>query len=98
MLVVLTVKQIAHRSPSGFVHFTLIPALNNIHAVFTDLVTFLGNAALRTAVRETRFVRLQFELLRADDADFDGKRHYLFMITETGACGCQAFVQKRGYS
>ncbi len=39
-----------------------------------------GVLALRAAVGETGFIRLQLELFRADGADFDGESHLRSMI------------------
>ena len=65
----------------GLVRFTLILAFVGVHAVFSRGVGRFGGAARWTAIGETGFIRLQFELFRANSANFQRKRHADSMIT-----------------
>ena len=73
---ILTVKQVPDRLPPLRVCLTFSLALIGIHRRFCSRVgSFFLDAALRTAVGEAGLVRLQFELLFADHADFDWECH-----------------------
>ena len=65
----------------GLVRFSLILAFVGVHAAFSLGVSWFGGAARWTAIGETRFIRLQFELFRANSADFERERHAASMIT-----------------
>src|ERR1022692_1727285 len=64
-LAILAVQQIAHRLPPRRVRFTHTLALVGVHAALRRGGSYLGGTALRAAVGETGFTRLQLELLRA---------------------------------
>ena len=79
-LAILAVQEFAHRLPSSLVRFTRILALVGIHAALSCGGSRFGGTALRAAIGETGFIRLQLELFRADGADFDRGSHLLSMI------------------
>ena len=79
-LAVFAVKEVAHCLPPGLVRFSHRLALVGVHARFRCGANGFGGAAPWAAVGETGFVRLQFELFLADDADFDRECHFSLMI------------------
>jgi hypothetical protein len=79
-LAILPVQQIPHCSPPSLICFTQRLALVGVHAALSRGDTFVG-AALRTAVREARLIRLQFELFFANAADFDWESHSMLHNT-----------------
>jgi hypothetical protein len=78
-LAVLAVEEVAHGLTAGIVRFFGGGAFVGGHAALGCGTGRFGGArflcALGAAVGEARFIRLQLELLVADGADFDGKRH-----------------------
>jgi len=76
----LAIKEIAHCLSAGRVRFARSFALDGVHAALRGGLGGFGDAALRAAVGETGFVRLQLELFRANDTDFDGECHLGSMI------------------
>ena len=72
---VFAVEQVAHGFAAGGVGFALIFALVGIHGTLAAGFVFVGFAAFGTTVGEAGLTRFQFELLAADHAGFDGKRH-----------------------
>jgi hypothetical protein len=62
-LPILAVQKVAHRLPASRVCFTLILALDGIHAALGYGFNRLGGAALWAAVGETGFIGLQLKLL-----------------------------------
>jgi len=72
---IFAVQQVPHRLPASGVRFTHRLALVGVHAALIRGGSCRGSAASRAAVGETGFIRLQFELLFADAADFDGESH-----------------------
>jgi len=61
-----------------FVRFSRGLAFVGIHATLGGGISRFVSAALRAAVGETGFIGLEFELLRTDNADFDGECHDVF--------------------
>jgi hypothetical protein len=80
---IFTVKEIADRLPPGFVRFGRSLAFVGVDAALGDCVSLFGGAALWLSVGETRFIRFQLELFRADSADFDRKHHSVHDMTLT---------------
>ena len=78
-----TVKEIADRLSAGLIRFDHSLAFVSVHAALGYCVSFFGGAALWTSVGETRFIRFQLELFRADSADFDRKHHSVHDMTLT---------------
>jgi hypothetical protein len=78
-LAVLAVEEVAHRLAAGLVRFIRGLAFVGGHAALGCGTGCFGGAgflcALGAAVCEAGFVGLQFKLLVADGADFDGKGH-----------------------
>lgn len=75
-LAVLAIKKIADRLPAGLVYFTLSLAFFGVSGALRDRIDgLIVRTALRTAIGETRLVRLQFELFRTDDTNFNRKSH-----------------------
>src|SRR5258708_16738218 len=56
---VFAVQQVAHRLPASFVCFFCSLALVGVHPVLTGGGRRFGGAAVRAAVGEARFIRLQ---------------------------------------
>ena len=79
-LPILAVQKIADRLASFCVCFRFRFALFSAHLRLIALRPCLGSTALRTAVRKTRLVRLQFEFLAANHAGFDRKTHPYYLI------------------
>jgi hypothetical protein len=75
LLAILAVEQVAHRSSAGFVHFFHRLAFASVYAPLRFWFSPVGFAARWAMAGEARFIRLQFELLGANDADSDGKCH-----------------------
>ena len=72
---IFAVEKVAHCFASGGVR--ALVSLQGIGGAGTLVrrVLCLGGGALRTVVGKTRLIGLEFELLRTDCADFDGKGH-----------------------
>jgi hypothetical protein len=79
-LAVLAIEEVAHGLTTGFVRFSCVLEFVGVLAAFGSGFGLFGGAAVGAAVGEAGFVGLQFELLFADDADFDGERHFGSMI------------------
>ena len=79
-LTILAIEQRAHRLSPSLVCFTHCLALIRVHGAPSRRGAWFRSAARRAAVGETGLVRFQFELLRADRADFEGESHLSFMI------------------
>jgi hypothetical protein len=75
-LAVFAIEEVAHGLTAGFVGFFCGLAFVGVHAIFCGGVVCFGFAALGTAVGKAGFVGFELELLFADSADFDGKRHF----------------------
>jgi hypothetical protein len=78
---VFAVQQVAHRLPASFVCFFCSLALVGVHPALTGGGSRFGDAAVRAAVGEARFIRLQLELFTADGADLDGEKPFYFYDT-----------------
>ena len=83
----LAVEQIANRLAARRVGFHLGPALFGAQGTALRVRSSggagrFGFAAQWAAVGEAGLIRLQLELFRAEDADFDRKRHAL-MVTKS---------------
>ncbi len=63
LLTILAIQKVAHGLPAGLVGFRLNFAFDGIHGTLRYRFLGLGNAALRAAIGETWFVRLQFKFL-----------------------------------
>jgi len=74
-LTILAVEEVTHRLSPSFVRFHQRPAFGGVHALLRYGVNLFGFAALRAAIGKTGFIRLQFELFRANDAQLDRKCH-----------------------
>jgi hypothetical protein len=73
--------------PPSLVRFTDSLAFVGVHAGLSYGTASIRGAALWAAIGETRFIRLQLELLGADNADFDGESHSDFMIRRSYGSG-----------
>jgi hypothetical protein len=79
-LAILAIQQLPHRLPPSLAHFTQVLALIGVHAALTCGPSRFGVAARWAAVGETRLIRLQLELVSADDADLCWESHLDLMI------------------
>lgn len=77
---IFTIKEIADRLSPGVVRFSHSLAFVRVHRALGYFVTSFGGAAVWAAVGKTRFIWLQLEFFRADDAGSDGKYHAVSMI------------------
>src|SRR5208283_2387250 len=71
-LAILAIEKVTHRVPASFVESL---ALVGVHGLLRCRIGVFGFAARRTTVGKARLPRSQFELFRADRADFDRKCH-----------------------
>ena len=95
--VVLAIEQVAHRLPAGLVCFRLGLAFLGVQSSLAAVGDRFGSAALRTAIRETGLVRLQLELFFTNDADFDGKDHFLSILRLYDALSEEAYRPARRF-
>src|SRR5208282_3419796 len=82
-LAVLAVEEVAHRPPPSFVRFHQNLAFIGVLALLRYGGIMFRYAARWAAVGKSGFIRLQFELFRADRAHFDRKCHLAVMIQPT---------------
>ncbi len=74
-LAVFTVEEVAYGLPASGVRLACRFTLVGVHAQLVFGRGCFRGAALGAAVGETGLIRLEFELFRADGADFDGEGH-----------------------
>lgn len=74
-LAILAVEKVAHRLSPSLVGFLLRLAFVCVHAALFNGLTRFRLATSWAAVGKTGLARLQFELLAANGADFEGKYH-----------------------
>lgn len=76
---VFAVQKVADSFSSFLVHFAGCPAFVGVRRTFTCFLACFSSGAVRAVVRETGFVRFQFEFLRADGANLDRISHIGWM-------------------
>src|SRR6476469_6654920 len=79
-LTVFAIKQVAHSLPACLIRFFGGLAFVGIHTTLGWGLCVFRSAARWTMVGKAGLVRFQFELFRADGANFDGKFHPASMI------------------
>jgi hypothetical protein len=87
-LTVLAIQQFAHRLAAGFVRLFRILVLGAARAATGRGIGSVRLTALRATVGKAGLVRLKLKLLRADNADFNGKGHADFRIQRAGKVLC----------
>src|SRR2546423_13580594 len=78
---ILPVQQTPHHAPPLFIRLILALPLVGIHLTLSRRGARFFDAALRTAVRESRLIRLQLKLLPTPAADLHRKSHCVLYDT-----------------
>lgn len=81
---VFAIEQVAHHASSFLVRFGLCSSFVGIHRTLGCRVGILRVAAVGTTVGEAGLVGFEFELFRADGADFDWVSHFNSAIWKVG--------------
>jgi hypothetical protein len=89
-LTVFAIQQLAHGLAAGFIGVPGVLALDGVHAALGRRLGWLCFTTLRTAVGKAGLVRLELKLLRANNANFNGKGHAVLGYREW-----ESVVQKR---
>lgn len=77
---ILAIEQIPDHFASFGIHFAQRLALLGSQMLITRLLSGVGCAALRTAIRKSRLIGPQFEFFPANHTGFDRKTHRFYFI------------------